>query len=94
VRQLAAAGDTVVLSAHDVAADEAAAGPAIAAGGDVRVRRRDVAGVSSETGSLALMGGPGVRPVADGAASVCWAVDLPDGRPTGGFFSDGNPLAW
>jgi NAD(P)-dependent dehydrogenase (short-subunit alcohol dehydrogenase family) len=40
------------------------------------------------------MGGPGGRPVADGAASVIWAVDLPDGGPTGGFYRDGAPLRW
>jgi NAD(P)-dependent dehydrogenase (short-subunit alcohol dehydrogenase family) len=40
------------------------------------------------------MGGPGGRPVADGAASVLWAVDLPDGGPSGGFFRDGKPVAW
>ena len=40
------------------------------------------------------MGGPGGRPVADGAASVLWAVDLPDDGPTGGFFRDGRPVAW
>lgn len=40
------------------------------------------------------MGGPGGRPVADGAASVRWAVDLPDGGPTGGFFRDGEPVPW
>lgn len=40
------------------------------------------------------MGGPGGRPVAEGAASVVWAVDLPDGGPSGGFFRDGQPLAW
>jgi NAD(P)-dependent dehydrogenase (short-subunit alcohol dehydrogenase family) len=40
------------------------------------------------------MGGPGGRPVADGAASVLWAVDLPDDGPTGGFFRDGRPAAW
>jgi NAD(P)-dependent dehydrogenase (short-subunit alcohol dehydrogenase family) len=38
------------------------------------------------------MGGPGGRPVADGARSVLWAVDLPDGGPTGGFFRDGVPV--
>jgi NAD(P)-dependent dehydrogenase (short-subunit alcohol dehydrogenase family) len=37
------------------------------------------------------MGGPGGRPVADGAASVRWAIDLPDDGPTGGFFRDGHP---
>ena len=40
------------------------------------------------------MGGPGGRPVADGAASVLWAVDLPDDGPAGGFFRDGQPLPW
>jgi len=39
------------------------------------------------------MGGGG-RPVAEGAASVVWAVELPDGGPTGGFFRDGNRLPW
>ena len=38
------------------------------------------------------MGGPGGRPVDEGAASVLWAVDLPDGGPTGGFFRDGRPV--
>jgi hypothetical protein len=32
--------------------------------------------------------------VAEGAASVMWAVLLPDGGPTGGFFRDGRPLPW
>jgi NAD(P)-dependent dehydrogenase (short-subunit alcohol dehydrogenase family) len=40
------------------------------------------------------MGGPGGRPVAEGAASVLWAVDLPDDGPTGGFFRAGRPLPW
>ncbi len=40
------------------------------------------------------MGGSGGRPVADGAASVLWAVTLPDNGPTGGFFRDGQPLKW
>ena len=40
------------------------------------------------------MGGRGGRPVADGAASVMWAVDLPDDGPTGGFFRDGRPVPW
>jgi NAD(P)-dependent dehydrogenase (short-subunit alcohol dehydrogenase family) len=40
------------------------------------------------------MGGPGGRPVADGAAGVIWAVDLPDDGPTGGFFRDGRPVPW
>jgi NAD(P)-dependent dehydrogenase (short-subunit alcohol dehydrogenase family) len=40
------------------------------------------------------MGGPGGRPVAEGAASVVWAAILPDSGPTGGFFRDGRPLPW
>lgn len=40
------------------------------------------------------MGGPGGRPVEDGAASVVWGVLLADGGPTGGFFRDGRPLPW
>lgn len=40
------------------------------------------------------MGGAGGRPVAEAAASVLWAVDLPDAGPTGGFFRDGTPVAW
>jgi NAD(P)-dependent dehydrogenase (short-subunit alcohol dehydrogenase family) len=40
------------------------------------------------------MGGPAGRPVAAGAASVMWAVDLPDDGPSGGFFRDGRALPW
>jgi NAD(P)-dependent dehydrogenase (short-subunit alcohol dehydrogenase family) len=40
------------------------------------------------------MGGRGGRPVRDGAASVMWAINLPDDGPTGGFFRDGRPLPW
>ncbi|MBD1849393.1 SDR family oxidoreductase [Leptolyngbya sp. FACHB-711] len=40
------------------------------------------------------MGGSGGRPVTDGAASVVWAVMLPNDGPTGGFFRDGKPLPW
>lgn len=40
------------------------------------------------------MGGPGGRPVAEGAVSVVWAISLPDDGPTGGFFRDGQPLPW
>ena len=36
----------------------------------------------------------GARPVADGTASVVWAVTPPDSGPTGGFFRDGQPLPW
>jgi NAD(P)-dependent dehydrogenase (short-subunit alcohol dehydrogenase family) len=38
--------------------------------------------------------GRGGRSVHDGAASVVWAVLLPDVGPTGGFFRDGQPVAW
>jgi NAD(P)-dependent dehydrogenase (short-subunit alcohol dehydrogenase family) len=34
------------------------------------------------------------RSVEEGAASVMWAATLPDDGPTGGFFRDGEPLAW
>lgn len=40
------------------------------------------------------MGGPGGRPVADGARSVLWGLDLPPDGPAGGFFRDGRPLPW
>jgi NAD(P)-dependent dehydrogenase (short-subunit alcohol dehydrogenase family) len=40
------------------------------------------------------MGGPAGRPVEEGAASVVWAALLPDDGPTGGFFRDGEPVAW
>jgi NAD(P)-dependent dehydrogenase (short-subunit alcohol dehydrogenase family) len=40
------------------------------------------------------MGGPGGRPVEDGAASVLWAARLPDDGPTGGFFRDGRRIDW
>lgn len=40
------------------------------------------------------MGGHGGRPVADGAASIVWAITLPDGGPSGGFFRDGRALPW
>jgi NAD(P)-dependent dehydrogenase (short-subunit alcohol dehydrogenase family) len=40
------------------------------------------------------MGGPGGRPVEDGAASVLWAALLPDDGPSGGFFRDGRTVQW
>ena len=40
------------------------------------------------------MGGHGGRPVGEGAASVVWAVRLPNDGPTGGFFRDGRPIPW
>jgi NAD(P)-dependent dehydrogenase (short-subunit alcohol dehydrogenase family) len=40
------------------------------------------------------MGGPGGRPVSQGAAGIVWAATLPDDGPTGGFFRDGERLLW
>ncbi|APA77176.1 SDR family NAD(P)-dependent oxidoreductase [Mycobacterium avium subsp. hominissuis] len=40
------------------------------------------------------MGGGGGRSIQDGAASVMWAVDLPDDGPSGGFFRDAAPIPW
>jgi NAD(P)-dependent dehydrogenase (short-subunit alcohol dehydrogenase family) len=40
------------------------------------------------------MGGPGGRPVREGAAGVVWAATLESDGPTGGFFRDGVPLPW
>ena len=40
------------------------------------------------------MGGPGGRPVEQGAASVMWAVRIPNDGPTGGFFRDGRRIDW
>lgn len=40
------------------------------------------------------MGGPGGRPVLEGAAGIVWAATLPENGPTGGFFRDGKPLRW
>jgi NAD(P)-dependent dehydrogenase (short-subunit alcohol dehydrogenase family) len=40
------------------------------------------------------MGGPGGRPVAEGAAGIVWAATLPDSGPSGGFFRDGRTVPW
>jgi NAD(P)-dependent dehydrogenase (short-subunit alcohol dehydrogenase family) len=40
------------------------------------------------------MGGPGGRPVEQGAGSIVWGVLLPDDGPSGGFFRDGRQLDW
>ena len=40
------------------------------------------------------MGGPGGRPIPDGAASIVWAATLPPNGPTGAFYRDGNPIPW
>ena len=41
------------------------------------------------------MGGPSAtRSLEQGAAGIVWAATLPNDGPTGGFFRDGEPLAW
>ena len=40
------------------------------------------------------MGGPGGRPLAEGAAGIVWAATLPDDGPSGGFFRDALPIPW
>ncbi len=42
------------------------------------------------------MGGPmgATKSVADGAAGVVWLATLPDDGPSGGFFRDGEPVAF
>lgn len=41
------------------------------------------------------MGGPGApRSVEQGADTIVWLATLPDGGPTGGFFSDRTRVAW
>lgn len=40
------------------------------------------------------MGGPGGRPVAEGAVGIVWAATLPADGPTGSFFRDGRPIGW
>jgi NAD(P)-dependent dehydrogenase (short-subunit alcohol dehydrogenase family) len=42
------------------------------------------------------MGGPmgAQKPVEDGAAGIVWLATLPDDGPTGGFFRDGQPVAF
>jgi NAD(P)-dependent dehydrogenase (short-subunit alcohol dehydrogenase family) len=39
------------------------------------------------------MGGPGGRPVAAGAAGIVWAACMPE-HVTGGFYRDGQRIAW
>lgn len=34
------------------------------------------------------------KPVEEGAAGIAWLATLPDEGPTGGFFRDGNPVAF
>ncbi|MBI3074476.1 MAG: SDR family NAD(P)-dependent oxidoreductase [Deltaproteobacteria bacterium] len=41
------------------------------------------------------MGGESApRLLAEGVAGIVWAATLPDGGPSGGFFRDGQPIAW
>ena len=41
------------------------------------------------------MGGPNAtRSVEQGASGIVWAATLPEGGPSGGFFRDGQPIAW
>ena len=41
------------------------------------------------------MGGPGAkRSIEEGVAGILWAATLPGDGPTGGFFRDGERLAW
>jgi NAD(P)-dependent dehydrogenase (short-subunit alcohol dehydrogenase family) len=40
------------------------------------------------------MGGPGGRPVSEGADGIVWAATLEDQGPTGGFFRDRRPIPW
>ncbi|MFZ1324772.1 MAG: SDR family oxidoreductase [Candidatus Contendobacter sp.] len=41
------------------------------------------------------MGGPGAeRTIEKGASGIVWAATLPDDGPSGGFFRDGQPIAW
>ena len=37
---------------------------------------------------------PGGRSLAQAAASVIWAVTIPNGGPTGTFTRDGQPFPW
>jgi NAD(P)-dependent dehydrogenase (short-subunit alcohol dehydrogenase family) len=41
------------------------------------------------------MGGPNAtRPLGEGAKGIVWAATLPNDGPTGGFFRDGQKIAW
>jgi NAD(P)-dependent dehydrogenase (short-subunit alcohol dehydrogenase family) len=45
-------------------------------------------------GWAAQEGGNGGRTAAQGAASVVWAVTIPNGGPTGTFTRDGREIPW
>jgi NAD(P)-dependent dehydrogenase (short-subunit alcohol dehydrogenase family) len=51
-------------------------------------------GAAAGDGSRAGAGRGSGRSVAQGAASVVWAVTLPNGGPTGTFTRDGRELPW
>ena len=57
-----------------------------------------IGNASSKGGAITKM--TGLTPAysllegADGAASVTWAVELPDDGPTGGFLRNGCALPW
>ena len=40
------------------------------------------------------MGGPGGRPVEEGADTAVWLATLPDDGPAGGFFRNREPIPW
>ena len=70
-------------------------------GYEVLIGARDAAQVLSRQLGLpgfvnTDMGGPmgATKPVEDGAAGIVWLATLPDDGPTGGFFRDGQPIAF
>ncbi|MEV0723575.1 SDR family NAD(P)-dependent oxidoreductase [Micromonospora purpureochromogenes] len=92
VQQLLDGGFVTVLACRDTGRGEAAAATLTPAPGRVLVRRLDV-GDDDSVRAFAAGLADGC-PVAEGAASVLWAVDLPDDGPNGGFFRDGRPVPW
>jgi NAD(P)-dependent dehydrogenase (short-subunit alcohol dehydrogenase family) len=94
-RQLADVGDTIYLTARNLVDADAAVAD-LGSPANLHSHQLDV----TDGGSIdrlaatieADMGGRGGGPVADGAAAIVWAADLPDSGPTGGFFYD-TPLA-
>ncbi|MBV9093802.1 MAG: SDR family NAD(P)-dependent oxidoreductase [Streptosporangiaceae bacterium] len=51
-------------------------------------------GWTEENRPWGLTAPPGLRSVSQAAASVIWAVTVPDGGPTGTFTRDGQPYPW
>ena len=74
--------------------------PALFAGGlyalswGPRSGKLATAGADGGDGSRGGAGRGSGRSVAQGAASVVWAVTLPNGGPTGTFTRDGRELPW